>query len=80
MVTQEDVRAAVEAAIRRHLDQAASAPSAAGRRPVALPGSGDPAHGRFARVALPGDPPDGRCVIEPSVECTGCGYCESHGH
>ena len=79
-MTQQDVRAAVEAAIRRHLDERTGAPSAAGRRPVALPVSGGPAHGRLVRVALSGDPPDGRCVIEPSVECTGCGYCESHGH
>ena len=79
-MTQEDVRAAVEAAIRHHLDERAGAPSAAGRPPGALPVSGGPAHGRLVRVALPGDPPDGRCVIEPSVECTGCGYCESHGH
>jgi hypothetical protein len=23
---------------------------------------------------------DGPCLIEPSVHCNHCGYCESHGH
>lgn len=23
---------------------------------------------------------DGPCLIEPSVQCNHCGYCESHGH
>jgi hypothetical protein len=23
---------------------------------------------------------DGPCLIEPSVQCTHCGYCQSHGH
>ena len=24
--------------------------------------------------------PDGPCLIEPTVQCNHCGYCESHGH
>ena len=79
-MTEPDVRAAVDAAIRRHLDARRSAPSVGGPHPVSTPSSKGPSHGRFGRAVLPGDPPDGRCVIEPSVECTGCGYCESHGH
>jgi hypothetical protein len=31
-----------------------------------------------ARYALEGT--DGPCLIEPSVACNSCGYCESHGH
>ena len=23
---------------------------------------------------------DGPCLIEPTVQCNHCGYCESHGH
>ena len=23
---------------------------------------------------------DGRCIIEPLVACTHCGYCKSYGH
>ena len=26
------------------------------------------------------DGEDGACVIEPSVRCTHCGYCQSYGH
>jgi len=79
-MTRPDVRGAVEAAIRRHLDERRSPPRAAEPRPDSAVLADDPAHGRFVRAALPDDPPDGRCVIEPSVECTGCGYCQSHGH
>jgi hypothetical protein len=25
-------------------------------------------------------PTDGPCLIEPTVRCNHCGYCESHGH
>ena len=79
-MTGSDVRAAVDAAIRQHLDARRSAPTVGATQAVAAIPQGDPSHGRFLRAALPGDPPDGRCVIEPSVECTGCGYCESRGH
>src|SRR5687768_7263674 len=27
-----------------------------------------------------GDPDNGPCIIEPSVPCTHCNYCKSHGH
>ena len=79
-MTQPDVSAVVGAAIRRHLDARRAAPRAGGPRPVAPPATDDPGRGRFLRAVLPGDPPAGRCVIEPAVECTGCGYCQSHGH
>lgn len=79
-MTSPDVRAAVEAAIRRHLDARRSAPSAAEPRPVTAPPPHGPSHARFDRAALAGDPRDGRCVMEPSVECTGSGHCRSLGH
>ncbi len=39
-------------------------------------------HGRLpVRAGGPGvDGEDGACVIEPSVRCTHCGYCQSYGH
>lgn len=79
-MTVPDVRAAVDAAIRNHLDARRSTPATEEPRSLTTPSSNGPSHGRFGRAVLPGDPPDGRCVLEPSVECTGCGYCESHGH
>lgn len=79
-MTRPDVRAAVEAAIREHLDARRSLPPTAEPRRSSASLADEPSHGRFRRAPLPDDPPDGRCVIEPSVECTGCGYCQSHGH
>ena len=35
----------------------------------------DPSHYRYALT-----PSDGPCIIEPSVPCNHCGYCQSHGH
>ena len=35
----------------------------------------DASHSRYA---LPKT--DGPCLIEPTVQCNQCGYCESHGH
>jgi hypothetical protein len=36
------------------------------------------AHASHYRYALPDS--GGPCLIEPSVACNHCGYCESHGH
>jgi hypothetical protein len=30
------------------------------------------------QYALP--PSDGPCIIEPTVACNHCGYCQTHGH
>ena len=35
-------------------------------------------HTSHFRYVLPES--DGPCLIEPSVQCTHCGYCQSHGH
>jgi len=35
-------------------------------------------HSSHRRWVLPKS--DGPCLIEPTVQCTHCGYCESHGH
>jgi hypothetical protein len=37
-----------------------------------------PLHPSHYRYALPES--DGPCLIEPTVQCTHCGYCQSHGH
>lgn len=39
-------------------------------------------HGRLpVRGGGPGtDGEDGACLIEPTVRCTHCGYCQSYGH
>ena len=35
-------------------------------------------HSSHRRWVLPES--DGPCLIEPDVQCTHCGYCQSHGH
>ena len=35
-------------------------------------------HASHFRYALPDS--GGPCLIEPSVPCNHCGYCQSHGH
>ncbi|MEO7275215.1 MAG: hypothetical protein ABI211_24790 [Vicinamibacterales bacterium] len=35
-------------------------------------------HASHHRYALP--EAGGACLIEPTVPCTHCGYCQSHGH
>ncbi len=38
-------------------------------------------HASHLRLPLArGDDGDGACLIEPSVRCTHCGYCQSLGH
>jgi hypothetical protein len=36
------------------------------------------AHASHFRYALAGS--GGPCLIEPTVQCNHCGYCQSHGH
>ena len=38
-------------------------------------------HASFARLpVVRGGDEDGACIIEPTVRCNHCGYCQSHGH
>jgi hypothetical protein len=65
----------VRDAIARHLGGAPSAPD---DRPPALTAVLHVSHGRLP--LLSGGDADGACLIEPSVRCTHCGYCQSYGH
>ena len=39
------------------------------------------AHACFVRLPLlSGGDDDGACLIEPTVRCNHCGYCQSFGH
>ncbi len=39
------------------------------------------AHASHVRLHLPrGTDGDGACLIEPSVRCAHCGFCQSFGH
>ena len=37
-------------------------------------------HASHGIYMIPRDDEAGSCVIEPSVPCTHCNYCKSHGH
>lgn len=73
-MTEDDLRALVRDAVSRHL----GVPHAAGGPAPGVPAPG--VHPSFGRYLLPREPADGgQCLIEPSVKCTHCGYCQSHG-
>ena len=75
-ISDQELRALVREAIAKE---------AGGNRqePILPPhiASGIAAHasrGRF--VLMTSGDADGRCLIEPAVACTHCGYCQSLGH
>ncbi|HEY2433819.1 MAG TPA: hypothetical protein VGI12_14180 [Vicinamibacterales bacterium] len=72
-MNEDAVRQFVRETIAR-LDARAAQPAAAGAGLV------DPASlaSNFKYSLAPSA--DGSCIIEPSVRCTHCGYCLSHGH
>ena len=76
-MTDDELRALVRDAIAKHLGGLPSAPPAAAA-------SSTPAwraHASFGKFLLPrGDDEGGPCLIEPSVSCNHCGFCQSYGH
>ena len=58
----------------------ATASSAAPRErsPGSPYAAGAASHASHFRYALPGS--GEACLIEPTVQCNHCGYCQSHGH
>ena len=79
-ITEDDdrVRAAVDAALRRHHARKSGESRAAA---ASVPGSDDISHWRFGLVRDAADDGDeAPCLIEPSVRCNHCGYCVSYGH
>lgn len=71
-MNEDALRAMIRQAIARHIDAAGEDPT--GRTGGVMPAA-DPSHYRYA---LPES--GGPCLIEPSVPCNHCGYCQSHGH
>ena len=68
---EQALRELVRQAVATHLRRAEG--DRPGVRPLVL--TSDASHYRYA---LPES--DGPCLIEPTVQCTHCGYCQSHGH
>jgi hypothetical protein len=86
-VTDQELRALVREAIAKQLGEPAPA---GGWRGMTGRSAADArlhvSHGVYtiARHDAPhgasDDPENGPCLIEPSVPCTHCNYCKSHGH
>jgi hypothetical protein len=93
-MTDDELRALVKDAIARHLGSAGergedrSAGERGGRGEGRSAGErgerGDPAwraHPSFGKFLVPpGDDEGGACIIEPTVHCNHCGFCQSYGH
>jgi len=88
-MTDQELRAMIRDAIARPsgpdavrlnaLRSAEGKPETTGLVETGTGGTG--MHASHARLPLlrSGDD-DGRCLIEPAVRCTHCGYCLSYGH
>lgn len=83
-MNEQELRALVRDSVARHLgadraERYAGAPPASLTPSRAIEPHADIAshasHGRYVLVNI-----GTACLIEPSVECTHCGYCKSHGH
>jgi hypothetical protein len=76
-MNEDLIRSLVRESIARHLGGPAATAAVpdpdAPLHPMAFIG-----HSSHYRYALPES--TGPCAIEPDVQCTHCGYCESHGH
>jgi hypothetical protein len=70
-MNDDDLRSMVREAIARQ--RGAQGQDSAPAQRLALG-----AHASHFRYALPGS--GEACLIEPSVQCNHCGYCQSHGH
>jgi hypothetical protein len=70
-MNEDALREMVREAIARRL----AAPAASPEEQAPVHSSTHMSHGRYA---LPDS--GGACLIEPTVTCNHCGYCQSHGH
>jgi hypothetical protein len=80
-MTDDELRALVRDAIARHLGGQSQAQPQAPAPGTPMPASPWRAHPSFGKFLVSrGDDEGGPCIIEPSVHCNHCGYCQSHGH
>lgn len=75
-MTEEELRAIVREAVARHMGRSGSILPT--ETPVASFAPGHASHGLLP--ILGGGALDGRCLIEPAVTCSHCGFCQSYGH
>ena len=78
-MTDDELRTLVRNAIARHAGLAVRPdPAAPGEAHPAPPWRAHPSFGKF--LVPGGDQDGGACLIEPSVHCNHCGFCQSFGH
>ena len=77
-MTDEEIRALVRDAVSRHLGTPAPAAAATTGQPVPPPAWR--AHPSFGRFLLVNSDDNAACLIEPTVRCNHCGFCQSYGH
>ena len=73
-MNEDDLRALVREAVTRQLGTPESRPAPPFTLPLTV--AADPSHYRYSSLPDSGGP----CLIEPTVACNHCGYCQSHGH
>jgi len=87
-VTEDELRQLVRETVARHLGVETPAPlpgpaavrpgPAAAPRPPVPDWRRHPSHVRF--VLPSGRDQEGPCMVEPTVGCSHCGFCQSWGH
>jgi hypothetical protein len=84
-ISEDELRALVRDIVARQKVE----PSSPGAVPAAIPAATAATPSRSSRVHAShglilagggGGDDEGRCLIEPAVACTHCGYCQSLGH
>jgi hypothetical protein len=83
IMTEEELRAIVRNAVARHLKgERSDAPVFREPENTSTSVQSLIAHASHVRLpVLAGDRlGEGACLIEPSVGCNHCGYCQSYGH
>jgi hypothetical protein len=78
ILSEDELRALVRAAIAQHHERSTGLSPVAGAAEYAASWQSHASHGRFP--VLRGGDDDGACLIEPTVRCNHCGYCQSYGH
>jgi hypothetical protein len=71
MTNEDALRAMIREVIAKRTGSAE--PDAAPSQRLAF--AAHPSHDRYALAGS-----GGACLIEPTVQCNHCGYCQSHGH
>lgn len=73
-MNEDALRALVRDAVARQLGAGEARPAPPFVLPLTV--AADPSHYRYSSLPDSGGP----CLIEPTVACNHCGYCQSHGH